>query len=115
MNRVDYTSYQGLEVLDRDENYHEVIFAIDVRMTSPGREAYISGPPENCYPAESAEFEIVQIGVDSKEVNTVWTEKEFSFFLGDVADKLLEAAILDAEENFVNEPDYEDQYDRGDF
>jgi hypothetical protein len=107
MNRVDYTSHQGLEVEDRDGNYHEMLFEIDVQMTSPGRVARLNALPEDCYPAEGAEFEIVQIGVDSKEVNTVWTEKEFSFFLGDVADALLEAAILDAQENYIDEPDYD--------
>lgn len=113
--KIDYTSYQSVEVTDSQDNYKELIFAIDLKMTAAGRPAYISGLPEDCYPAEAAEYEVVQVGVDNPKVKTVWTYDEFHEFIGsDIAAMVIEDAMLDAIENFDGN-DYEPEYEKGDF
>lgn len=108
---VDYTSYLSVEVTDSEDNYKELIFAVDLNMTTAGRPAYISGLPEDCYPAESAEFEVVQVGVDNPKVKTTWTHDEFVEFIGAaIADKLIEDAMVDANENYVDEGRDPDDY-----
>ncbi len=105
--RVDFTSFQSLEITDADDNYQELIFEIDLKMTTAG------SPPnfnmnDGGDPGWEAEYEIVQVGVDNKDVNTVWTPAEFEFFLGsDIVNRMLDAAILDAHENHVEDDGYD--------
>lgn len=52
-------------------SYDDLEGEVDVRVTSLGCPAYISGPPEHCYPAEPPEFEIEGIRFDC----LVWDHK----------------------------------------
>ncbi len=65
-----FESSQYAEVISGDEG-KEPEFQFTISCTSRGRSAYISGPPEDCYPAEAAEFELESLHVLGDEGNPI--------------------------------------------
>ena len=52
-----------------DDEVDPATYNVEFRMTTPPVPAQLYGPPENCYPAEGAEFEYHQI---SRRENGKW-------------------------------------------
>lgn len=42
---------------------YDIKMLVKVNILEPGRPAFLSGPPENCYPAEPPELEIEEVEV----------------------------------------------------
>ena len=108
--------------LDRDKEPVEWEVSVELDCTSPSDPGKLSGPPEDCYPPESAEFEWteVHIFVGPHTIMKSKSYKALELLLGSaVLDHVLEEANDDAHENFEQEePDgdylYEQQRDRED-
>ena len=88
-----------IEIEDRYDEETDTTFEVEVEWTfSPVIPAYISGPPENCYPAEGGELEsCVVILPDGTRINDGegWLRKE----IGDEGfDNAEERAFSSAEE-----------------
>lgn len=66
--RIDFKSKQYVEVITEGGN-HELEFSIYLHCTCRGTPGVLSGPPEKCYPPESAEFELVTISLPVPKVN----------------------------------------------
>ena len=65
-----FESSQYAEVISGDDG-KETEFQFTLGCVSYSRPASISGPPENCYPAEAAEFELDSLHVLDDESNPV--------------------------------------------
>jgi hypothetical protein len=100
MSYGSYESTQSIEV-EAEGEYHEAIFDFTLTCTSPGCAAQLYGPPENCYPAEAAEFELDSVAVLDGESNPhIISVDILANIVGrELADKLVEKAIEDAQEN----------------
>lgn len=100
MNYGSHASTQTIEV-EADGECHEAEFEFEMECTSPGCSAQLYGAPENCYPAEAAEFELISVSVFDRDGNPRKVPWEIlEGILGvKLADKLVEKAKLDAEEN----------------
>jgi len=70
---------------------------------SPGTPGKLSGPPEDCYPPESAEAEIELISFEGQPWKGELTEEE--------AEAAIEALLAAGEEGFDDGPDPDDYYD----
>lgn len=95
-----YESEQYVEVIKGDDGV-EVGFLLTISCCSLGCRAQISGPPEGCYPAESAEFELDSVHLIGQDGNHYpITEEIFATFVGpEIEEIMVEAAKLDADEN----------------
>ncbi len=98
-NYGSFESAQSIEV-EAEGEYCEAMFRLDMNCVSPGCKAQLFGPPENCYPAEDAEFELDTIHVLDGEGNpTEISEDLLSKIIGpELVAKLIERAVVDAHE-----------------
>lgn len=91
------------EIFFYDEEMDEQItfeVVIEMRCTAPYVPARISGPPEDCYPAEGPEFELETIYIQFAKRQVEIKPEELEQLVGKKrADKLIEAAELYAMEN----------------
>lgn len=62
MSYGSHESSQYAEVIARGDG-HEVTFQITLTCVSRGDPGRFSGPPEDCYPSEAAEFELESVHV----------------------------------------------------
>ncbi len=80
--------------------------SVTVTCTSPYVPAYISGPPEHCYPEEGPEYEFDEFEFFVGEVvilkSTDWTVAE-ALFGKNIWNHLYDNAVTDAEENLPEE------------
>ena len=111
--RVDHESVQSVEVVTKDGS-HEVEFTIALTCTARGTPGKLSGPPEDCYPPEGPEFEVVTISLPVPKVNHYYnatnkkveydpplelTFNQFAALVGVIeADRLTEEAMVEAAE-----------------
>lgn len=96
-----YESTQSVEI-ETDGEYHEAEFDFLLDCVYRGCAAQLYGPPENCYAAEAAEFELNSVHVldpDGKSLKI--SDDILAAILGkERADKLIAQAQLDAQENY---------------
>ena len=82
--------------------------SITVNCTSPGCPAKLSGPPEDCYPAEGPEFELDEFEVFVGKTVIIkskdWNVGE-ALFSDNLWAHLYDDAVTDAEENPPEEGD----------
>ena len=95
-----YESEQYVEIVTGD-NGHEIGFCLTLSCSSRGTSAQLYGPPEGCYPAESAEFELDSVYLIASDGNHyLITDEIFSAFVGpEIEEKMIEDAKLEAEES----------------
>lgn len=98
-----FESSQYAEVISGDES-KEVEFQFTIDCTSLGRPAYISGPPEGCYPAEAAEFELDSIHVQVDEGNPV--PISYQILEAVVGKEMAQAMLSDAETEAMESGDF---------
>lgn len=97
---MSYGSYESVHAADLEDG-REVEFQLTMDCTSRGCAAQLYGLPENCYPAEAAEFELASVHVLDEEGKPVKiSEPILAAFLGTVrADAMIEVAAMDAIES----------------
>lgn len=83
--------------------YDDVTFNVEFTAT-PYRREQVSGPPENCYPAEGGEVEIVNVYLGDDEVQVTLSEPVIAHLQAACE---LEAAGFEPD---FNEPEYDDSY-----
>jgi len=92
------------------EDKHGEEKAIEVHYTfSKGRPAKTYGPPENCYPAEDAEVDILYFAnpISGNEI----TDEELPIDVEDVIDSILETHINESHDDYDDpDTDYGDEY-----
>ncbi len=95
-----FVSNQCIEVAIGDESA-EIEFEFSLNCVTRSTPGQLSGPPENCYPPEAAEFELNSIDViDAKGKSISISENALAAIIGqDQFDKMLEDAEIDADEN----------------
>jgi len=70
---------------------------IDMKQISPYIPAQLSGPPENCYPAEGPEWEVTGISLNHENEVVKIEDKAFLSFFGQVYyDKYMNLAYEEA-------------------
>ena len=97
-----FDSIQCVEVFtDPDTDGHEPEFKFTMNCVSRGCKAQLYGPPEDCYPADAAEFELDTVhAFDSKGNPLMISEAVLEAIIGvEATKKLTDAAFLDASEN----------------
>lgn len=95
-----FTSHQYIEFIFGDEA-RETEFLIDLICTARSTPGKYFGPPESCYPAEDAEFELdsIRVADDESKTTVVITEAALQNILGKtVANDLIEMAYQEARE-----------------
>jgi hypothetical protein len=98
-----YYSRQGIEVVGQTDS-HTARFQIVLTCVSPGCAAQTYGPPENCYPAEAAEFELASIHLIDSAGN-----------LHDISEELFKAIVGKLQAGLMIENAYDEAEESGDF
>jgi hypothetical protein len=96
-----FESSQYIEVIGPGDESRMATFQLTLICTSRGCVAQLSGPPENCYQAEAAEFELDSIHVlDGEGKPHLISEEILEAIAGKkLAQKMYEAAELEAIES----------------
>lgn len=94
-----FQSSQYVEVLSKDDS-RQVEFQIVLRCVTRSTPGRLSGPPEDCYPPEGAEFEVEHICiVNENDDPTPISIKLFEALCGDgMAEQIIEDAMVEADE-----------------
>lgn len=100
----------------------DFVVTIDYRITSPGYPAKLSGPPEDCYPAEGPEFEVESITLAREVFRAIprhytegpaWelspTDAQFDHICSICEDAIFEHAC---EQDREDETEYDEDYYR---
>ncbi len=100
MSYGSHESSQYAEVIAKGDG-KEAEFQLTLNCVTLGCPAQLYGPPENCYPADAAEFELDSIHLLDDEGNPVEiSEQVLKAFVGeDVFQKMVEDAETEAMES----------------
>lgn len=95
-----YESSQYVEVISGDDG-KETEFQITVTCVTRGDPGRLSGPPEDCYGAEAAEFELDSVHVIGDDGNPLEISMEtLRAFVGkELAQKMHDSAVTEAIES----------------
>ena len=101
MNHGTYVCSQYVEVSNDYFGYKETEFESFLDCVTPGCAGQLSGPPEGCYPAEAAEFELDSIYVHTDEGKPILISYQIlEAILGEkVAQRMMKAAEQEAIES----------------
>ena len=93
-----YASDQFIEVT-YGERYREVEIQFDLTCIARSTAGHYSGPPDRCYPAEPAEFELAKVHIiGSGGIFVEITEDILDALLGnEVVETMLENAYIEAD------------------
>lgn len=103
-NLGHYTYTTTVEVIGPKDITHDLEIAIILQCTAHGSPGILSGPPERCYPAEAAEFDVDCITIRGVIHKTGQTPlpiepQTLRYILGDSLDNILfETACEEANE-----------------
>ena len=99
MDYGTFTTTQSVEIYAGGD-YLEHCFEITIRCTALGTPAQLSGPPENCYPAEGPEFELETIAYihEDRKREEISQQLCYAFLGQEQANELIENAADDAGE-----------------
>lgn len=95
-----HESNQYVEVISGDDG-KETEFQVTVNCVSRGDPGRMSGPPEDCYPSEAAEFELNSVVVMDDDGNPInMTYQLLEAFVGkELAQKMHDNAVTEAIES----------------
>jgi len=104
---MDYGSYESTQCIELswpEDGCRETEFLITLTCVTPGTPAQLYGPPENCYEAEAAEFELESIHVLDDDGNPVKISEEIMAAI--MGKELAQAVIEDAETDAMDSGDF---------